>query len=207
VKAATRGPCWYQLYLCGGRDVARGHRSRGRGGYSALVVTIDRPSRAIATRSANGTKELLSGNPLKMSFVPQLVAHPRWLVGFLADGGHQFPNVVFTRRSDEVCRCRRRARSAAVRWADLVWIRASWRGPIVVKVSTPPRTPSARSTPAPTRSSVESRRPSARHRRADARALPEVVDAVNGRIECFFDGGIRRGADVGKRSHSVRAPC
>ena len=30
------------------------------------------------------------------------------------------------------------------------------------------------------------------------RALPEVVDAVNGRIEVLFDGGIRRGADVVK---------
>jgi hypothetical protein len=33
---------------------------------------------------------------------------------------------------------------------------------------------------------------------ASLRALPEVVDAVNGRIEVLMDGGIRRGADIVK---------
>src|SRR6476646_7980418 len=41
VKAATRGPVWYQLYLVGGRDVATAAIDRARtAGYSALVVTI-----------------------------------------------------------------------------------------------------------------------------------------------------------------------
>jgi L-lactate dehydrogenase (cytochrome) len=44
VKAATGGPCWYQLYLCGGRDVALAAIERAKAsGYSALVVTIDTP--------------------------------------------------------------------------------------------------------------------------------------------------------------------
>jgi L-lactate dehydrogenase (cytochrome) len=30
------------------------------------------------------------------------------------------------------------------------------------------------------------------------RALPEVVDAVKGRIEILMDGGIRRGTDIAK---------
>src|SRR6185436_6988656 len=33
---------------------------------------------------------------------------------------------------------------------------------------------------------------------ASLRALPEVLDAVNGRIEVLMDGGIRRGGDVVK---------
>jgi len=33
---------------------------------------------------------------------------------------------------------------------------------------------------------------------ASLRALPEVLDAVNGRIEVLMDGGIRRGADIVK---------
>ncbi|HEX6737836.1 MAG TPA: alpha-hydroxy-acid oxidizing protein, partial [Vicinamibacteria bacterium] len=44
VKAATRGPAWYQLYLVGGHDVARAGMDRARAaGYSALVVTVDTP--------------------------------------------------------------------------------------------------------------------------------------------------------------------
>jgi len=33
---------------------------------------------------------------------------------------------------------------------------------------------------------------------ASLRALPEVLDAVNGRIEVLMDGGVRRGGDIVK---------
>jgi L-lactate dehydrogenase (cytochrome) len=33
---------------------------------------------------------------------------------------------------------------------------------------------------------------------ATLRALPEVLEAVNGRIEVLMDGGVRRGADIVK---------
>ena len=45
---------------------------------------------------------------------------------------------------------------------------------------------------------LESRRAAARRRPAAIDALPEVVEAVDGRIEVLFDGGIRRGTDVVK---------
>ena len=38
------------------------------------------------------------------------------------------------------------------------------------------------------------------------RALPEIVEAVNGKIEVWLDGGIRSGQDVLGRSRSARAP-
>ena len=42
VAAASAGKCWFQLYLCGGREVAiRGiHRAR-KAGFSGLILTID----------------------------------------------------------------------------------------------------------------------------------------------------------------------
>src|SRR5881296_2880323 len=41
VKAATRGPVWYQLYPIGGRDIATAGIARAKDcGCSALVVTI-----------------------------------------------------------------------------------------------------------------------------------------------------------------------
>src|SRR5262249_45489769 len=40
VKAATRGPAWYQVYLVGGRDVSLAALARARAaGYSAIAVT------------------------------------------------------------------------------------------------------------------------------------------------------------------------
>ncbi len=98
VKAATTGPCWYQVYLCGGRDVALAAIARARAaGYLALVVTIDTVVAGMRERdSRNGTKQLLSMNPFTMApFVPQLVAKPGWLFDFFADGGlMNFPNVM-----------------------------------------------------------------------------------------------------------------
>src|SRR5438876_4505283 len=42
VRAASRGPVWYQLYLVGGRSAAESALERARvAGFSVLVVTID----------------------------------------------------------------------------------------------------------------------------------------------------------------------
>src|SRR4029079_18720564 len=41
VKQATPGAAWYQLYLCGGREVGAATVRRAReAGYSALILTI-----------------------------------------------------------------------------------------------------------------------------------------------------------------------
>ncbi|MGC4082727.1 MAG: alpha-hydroxy acid oxidase [Vicinamibacterales bacterium] len=98
VKAATNGPAWYQVYLVGGREVAEGAIARAKAcGYTALVVTVDTPVAGNRERDTrNGTSALLSGNPLAMMpHLGQLLSRPRWLAGFLGDGGlMQFPNVV-----------------------------------------------------------------------------------------------------------------
>ena len=44
VQEAANGPCWFQLYLVGGKDVARKSIARAqKSGYAALVLTIDTP--------------------------------------------------------------------------------------------------------------------------------------------------------------------
>ena len=137
VKAATSGPCWYQVYLCGGRDVASAAIQRAAAaGYTALVVTIDTPVSGNRERDPrNGTRELISGHPLKMlPHLPQLLTHPRWLSGFLGDGGlMQFPNVMLPDGPMKYADVAAALESAAVQWKDLDWIRGLWRGPIVVK--------------------------------------------------------------------------
>jgi L-lactate dehydrogenase (cytochrome) len=98
VKRATRGPAWYQLYLCGGRDVALATIARAKeAGFSALVVTIDTPVAGLRERDIrNGTREILTRKLGSMlPFVHQFLVRPRWLAGFLRDGGlMKFPNIV-----------------------------------------------------------------------------------------------------------------
>src|SRR5580692_4508618 len=63
VKASSKGPVFYQLYLMGGRKAAEGAIERARvAGFSALVVTIDTPVAGIRERDyRNGMRELVSG--------------------------------------------------------------------------------------------------------------------------------------------------
>src|SRR5688572_15976168 len=90
VRAASKGPVWYQLYLVGGHAVAKEAIARAKAaGFSALVVTIDTPIAGLRERDfRNGHKELLSRRPVAMlPHVGQFLARPRWLASFLKDGG------------------------------------------------------------------------------------------------------------------------
>jgi isopentenyl diphosphate isomerase/L-lactate dehydrogenase-like FMN-dependent dehydrogenase len=203
VKTATSGPAWYQLYLCGGRDVALGTIDRARkAGYSALVLTIDTPVAGLRERDLrNGTKELLTRQLWPMlPFIHQFIARPRWLAAFLRDGGlMKFPNVNLPDGPMLYADVGLALEQSAVTWRDLQWIRAAWNGPIVVKgVHT--GDDARRAIDAGASVVVVSNHGG---RQLDGvhptlRVLPEVVDAVDGRIEVLLDGGIRRGSDIVK---------
>jgi L-lactate dehydrogenase (cytochrome) len=107
VRAATTGLAWYPLYLCGGHDVARAGIARAKAaGFSVLVVTLDTPTAGLREKDIrNDVRQLASRNPLTMlPYLPQILARPRWLAGFLADGGLKLPA-----GSNAVCRLKRRS--------------------------------------------------------------------------------------------------
>ena len=203
VKAGTVGPAWYQLYLAGGHDVARATIARARAaGYSALVVTIDTPIAGMRERDfRNGIKELMTRNPWTMlPHVGQFLARPRWLSGFLRDGGlMSFPNVVLPDGPMPYADVGPMLERSVVSWADLGWIKDAWQGPVVVKgVHT--ADDARRAMDGGAEAIVVSNHGGRQLDTVAAtlRVLPEVVAAAGGRIEVLLDGGIRRGADVVK---------
>jgi L-lactate dehydrogenase (cytochrome) len=206
VKAATRGPVWYQLYLVGGHDVARGAIERARtAGCAALVVTIDTPVAGLRERDhRNGMKALASGKPLAMlPHITQFLSRPRWLAGYLGDGGlMNFPNIVLPSGPMPYADVAAALEASMVCWDDLKWIRDAWSGPIVVKgVHT---ADDARRAIDAGASAVVVSNHGGRQLAgvaATIRVLPEVVVAVEqygARTEVLLDGGIRRGGDVVK---------
>ena len=204
VRAASRGPVWYQLYLVGGREVARAAIGRAAAaGFGALVVTIDTPVAGLRERdSRNGIRELLSRNPWAMTpFLPQILARPRWLAGFLADGGlMKFPNVVLPGQGPmPYASVGSALEQAVVTWADLDWIRDTWRGPIIVKGLLTAED-ARRAIDGGANAVVVSNHGGRQLDTVSAtlRALPAVVEAVNGRVDVLVDGGIRRGSDLVK---------
>ena len=204
VKAASKGPVMYQLYLMGGRAAAEAAIERARvAGFAALVVTIDTAVAGIRERDhRNGMKELVGPGLLaKVPFLPEILSHPGWLVGFLRDGGIQpLPNVVIPGQGPmPLLDVAAALASSTVTWADLKWIRAAWRGPIVVKgVLTAEDARRAVDEGAVAISVSNHGGRQLDGVQASVRALPEVVAAVGDRVEVWMDGGVRRGADVVK---------
>ena len=203
VRAATRGPAWYQVYLVGGRDIATAGIARAQAaGFSALVLTIDTAVAGQRERDVrNGVKELVSGTLWeKLPFVPQVLARPRWLAGFLADGGlMNFPNVVLPEGPMGYADVGAALAQSVVTWTDLRWIRDLWKGPIVIKgvhTGEDARQAIAAGAQALVVSNHGGRQLDGVP--ATLRALPEVLEAVNGQAEVLVDGGIRRGGDVAK---------
>jgi len=204
VKAATHGPAFYQLYLMGGRAAAEGAIERARAaGFSALVLTIDTPVSGIRERDyRNGMKELISGSLLeKFPFLWQVFARPGWLKDFVLDGGlPALPNVVVPGKGAlPLVDVAAVLADSAITWADFRWIRDLWRGPIVVKgvlTADDARLAIDQGAAAISVSNHGGRQLDGLP--ASLRALPEVVKAVNGQIEVWMDGGIRRGSDIVK---------
>jgi L-lactate dehydrogenase (cytochrome) len=204
IRAASKGPVWYQLYLVGGREVAEGAIDRARrAGFSALVVTIDTPVAGMRERDPrNGMKELLGGTlSSKLPFLPQMFAHPGWLVSFLIDGGvPKLENIVIPGTGPmpliDVTAALARA---VVTWEDIRWLKRIWSGPIVVKgvlTADDAKRAVAEGAAAVVVSNHGGRQLDGAP--AALRMLPEVVAAVNGRAEVLMDGGVRRGSDIVK---------
>jgi L-lactate dehydrogenase (cytochrome) len=204
VKAATKGSVWYQLYLLGGRAAAEAGIDRARrAGYSALVFTIDTPVAGMRERDPrNGMKQMLGSSPFaKLPFLPNILAHPRWLAAFLADGGMpKLENIVIPGQGPmQLIDVSAALADAAVCWDDLKWIRNVWNGPIIVKgilTGDDARRAVDEGAAAIVVSNHGGRQLDSVY--PTIRALPEIVAAVNGRTEVLMDGGIRRGADIVK---------
>jgi isopentenyl diphosphate isomerase/L-lactate dehydrogenase-like FMN-dependent dehydrogenase len=204
VRAASKGPVWYQVYLVGGREVAEAAIERAKkAGFSTLVVTVDTAVAGNRERDTrNGMAQLLGGSPFsKLPFLPQFLARPRWLANYFLDGGRpELENIVVPGKGpmalvgvgDALAR-------AVVTWGDFRWLREIWKGPIITK-GVLSGDDARRALDEGSVGVVVSNHGA---RQLDTvsstlRALPEVVKAVGGQAEVLMDGGIRRGADIAK---------
>src|SRR5215217_5363436 len=128
VRAATRGPAWYQLYLVGGREATLAGIARARAaGFTALVITIDTPVAGNRERDLrNGTREIVGNSVMaKVPYLSQFVVRPGWVAGVLADGGlMKFPNVVIPGEGPMAyAEVGTALAEAMVTWRDFAWIR------------------------------------------------------------------------------------
>ena len=151
VVAASTGKCWFQLYLCGGREVAtRGIHRAKQAGFSGLILTIDTAvagNRVVHTRmrptaALQSFKGLSLGQRLgllreQLRLSPQMLTHLSWLFSYWADGGlMQFVNIHMDEKGNPMpfTDIGTQLAASAVTWDDLVWIKEAWGdGPLIVK--------------------------------------------------------------------------
>jgi isopentenyl diphosphate isomerase/L-lactate dehydrogenase-like FMN-dependent dehydrogenase len=169
--AAVGGPCWFQLYVFRDEGVTRELIAQARdSGYRALVLTIDAPVRGNRERDARTAFSI----PADIN------------VASLGRGGLT-PLEVFEMISPSLT------------WHDLERIAGEAGMPLLVKgVLTAEDAVLACEHGA---AGIVVSNHGGRQLdgvSATIDALPEVVEAVDGRVEVLVDGGIRRGSDVVK---------
>ena len=215
VKAASSGDCWYQLYLCGGRDTAlRGIAHAKDAGFTALVLTIDtgvsgsrvmharmKPMEAIASFQGLSLRDKWALAMRKLKVFPQMIPRLSWLLDFYRDGGMmEFVNVIDADGCPmPYADIGAQLAASAVTWDDFKWIRQAWGDmPLIVKgVHCADDVRKAEQYGA---SGViwsnhggrqQDRVPPALH--IVAQEMPLVGDT---QLDFMMDGGIRNGADV-----------
>jgi (S)-2-hydroxy-acid oxidase len=166
---------WCQLYVFRDRGVTREHLAEAAdAGCSAVVLTVDTPRLAQRERDLRVGFEIPSDLPLP---------YARAAIG----DAPQNPADQFA------------LLDASVSWRDLEWIAGEARLPVVLKgVVTAEDAELAieHGAAAVVVSNHGGRQLDGVPATLDS--LPEVADAIAGRVEVYLDGGIRRGADVAK---------
>jgi len=169
--AATGADCWYQLYVPRDEGRARDLVEQARdAGFRALVLTVDTP--VLGRRE----RDLRSG----------FAVPPEVTVSFFGRGGIT-PHGSFEDMS------------ASVTWRDIERLASLGGLPVVVKgvlTAEDALLACEHGAAALVVSNHGGRQLDGVAATLDA--LPEVVDAVAGRIDVLLDGGVRRGTDVVK---------
>ena len=180
VAKAVAGPRWFQLYVWMDREVtAQLVKRAAKAGYGAICLTVDTPLLGRREKDERNAFTLPPG--LSIANV-----RPAGLDGVPAsERGSAFAKYVAE------------LLDPAVTWKDIAWLRSLTSLPIVLKgIMT------AEDATLAVEHGVDGIIVSNHGgRQLDSTvgtldALPDIVAAVQGRVEVFMDGGVRRGTDV-----------
>ena len=183
VRAATRGPLWFQLYIYRDRGLTEALVRRAeQAGCTALVLTVDAPMLGRRER------DLLNGFHVPAETpIPNVGAAPRDVLAERVETASSL--AAFTELHWD----------ASISWADLDWLGSLTQVPILVK-GIVRGDDAVRALQHGASGVIVSNHGGRQLDTAipTARALRDVADAMAGRGALLVDGGIRRGTDVVK---------
>ena len=200
VRGASAAPFWFQLYLMRDRGFNAELIGRARAAQCpVLVMTLDLQVQGERRRDA---KNGLAVPPrLTLRNALDIATKPAWVYGMLRGKRRNFGNIVGrlpnSHGARNVSAWISEQFDPSVTWQDVAWVRSQWPGKLVLKGVLDPDD---------ARHALDSGADAivvSNHggRQLDGApstiaALPRVVEALAGRCEVLFDGGVMSGQDI-----------
>jgi len=200
VQAAGNEHVWFQLYVLRDREFMRDLLSTAQGlGVKTLVFTVDMPIPGSRYRDAHSG---MSGPNAPLRRVLQAIASPAWAWDVGLNGrphrlGNLEPLLGKASGLNDYIGWLGANFDPTIMWKDLDWIRARWKGPLILKGILDPE--DARAAVDIGADGIVVSNHGGRQLDgvlSSTRALPAIVDAVGDRTTVLADSGVRSGLDV-----------
>lgn len=192
---------WFQLYVWDDRSISYGMVDRARDAdYDALIVTVDTP---VAPNREHNDR-----NGFSLPFQPSgktlidMALHPRWLVKVMGrylrtTGMPRFENLPDALKTRITQGDTSFMRMGSLSWEDVRELRKRWPRKLMLKGimrAEDARTAVEHGVDVLILSNHGGRNMDSSDATIDV--LPEIVDAVGGKVSILIDSGIRRGGDI-----------
>ncbi len=191
---------WFQLYTFADWKINEDLLKRAAdSGFSTLVITVDVPIPSMRERQRRAGLRV----PPKITpqFLMEVAKRPAWALATLKHGKPAFRMLQKYASSEDMRELTKFIASqrigGAYMWKDLIRFREIWKGPIVIK---------GLLDVADAKQAIEHGMDAivvSNHggrqfdgAPASISVLPEIADAVNGKVKILFDSGVRTGLDV-----------
>jgi L-lactate dehydrogenase (cytochrome) len=193
-------PIWFQLYVMRDRGLSRALIERARAaGCSALLLTVDLAMQGQRDRDVHNG--LTIPPAFRASNLLDFALHPGWVWRYMNGPQVTLANLVgATGGKDDLFTIAGFVNSQfdqSITWKDIEWAKSIWGGPLALKGILDPE--DAKLAVQHGVDAVIVSNHGGRQLdgvRSAIGALPDVVDAVDGKIEVLLDGGVRRGTDI-----------
>ena len=200
IRRASAGSLHMQLYVLRDRALAEDVMARARAaGADMLHLTVDTAITAVREKDdRNGFRSAMRFGP---GLLMRLATRPRRCLDMarsgrmgvgVAQARPQFGKGVLAQAANLS-----RLIDPGVCWADVDWVRRTWPGKLSLKGILDPQD-ALRAAEAGADAIVVSNHGGRQLDGAPSTisVLPEIVDAIDGRIDVLIDGGFRRGQDI-----------